>query len=462
MENFTIKCVYDNKDILGHEEIVLESVEQHILLEIRCGGIKDNNSFTMEYYGDEGIIVTRNRCKLDVYLSENKTYYDKNYTIICTHANDADVFVAINLLQKAGEFALNVIGNDDTVTLQSIVDSSNSSTYSGGKMYYEEKEINLDITGGSKKYRVVGIYKCYDDDEIEIEEWTANKQYYKDDRVFYNGSIWRCIEDNTGQVVFSDKYFEKVEEIEKWKSNKQYSKGDRVFYDGNIWCCIENNIGQVVFSDKYFKKENNTVHRTTFDNGFILKKNTNSIVIRNYGRPFIDEKYYYIIVLEHFDVRDIKKEIIIKYTSLENSTITKKLRKNVGLKSSKPKIIMPIIQEEKQEKEDIVEIKPIEYGLEMLENVEDYTIIGEPVETILPFTVTEDGIESNLMVKASSSAYWCRVKVIQEYNDNDEIERKLIFRITNKPLIIRKTRITVSIIDLPDVNVSFIITNKPS
>ena len=416
MENFTIKCVYDNKDILGHEEIVLESVEQHILLEIRCGGIEDNNSFTMEYYGDEGIIVTRNRCKLDVYLSENKTYYDRNYTIICTHANDADVFVAINLLQKAGEFALNVNGNN-TVTLQSIVDSSNNSNYSGDKMHYEEKEINLNITGGSKKYRVIGIYKCYDDDEIEIEEWTANKQYYKDDRVFYNGSIWRCIEDNTGQVVFSDKYFE---------------------------------------------KENNTVHKTTFDNGFILKKNTNSIVIRNYGRPFIDEKYYYIIVLEHFDVRDIKKEIIIKYTSLENSTITKKLRKNVELKSSKPKIIMPIIQEEKQEKEDIVEIKPIEYGLEMLENVEDYTIIDDAVETILPFTVTEDGIESNLMVKASSSAYWCRVKVIQEYNENNEIERKLIFRITNKPLIIRKTKITVSIIDLPYVNISFILTNKPS
>lgn len=370
MENFTIKCVYYNEEISGHEEIVLESVEQHILLEIRCGGIKDNNSFTMEYYGDEGIIVTRNRCKLDVYLSENKTYYDKNYTIICTHANDADVFVAINLLQKAGEFALNVIGNDDTVTLQSIIDSSNSEKYSGGKMYYEEKEINLNIVGGSKKYRVVGIYKCYDEDDI--------------------------------------------------------------------------------------------VYKLPFDNGFILKKNTNSIVIRNYGRPFIDEKYYYIIVLEHFDVRDIKKEIIIKYTSLENSTITKKLRKNAELKSSKPKIIMPIIQEEKQEKEDIVEIKPIEYGLEMLENVEDYTIIDDAVETILPFTVTEDGIESNLMVKASSSAYWCRVKVIQEYNENNEIERKLIFRITNKPLIIRKTKITVSIIDLPYINISFILTNKPS
>ena len=409
MNEFTINCFYNNNEC--EEELVWDYKEQNQVLEIRCDNVQDNNSFIMEYYGDEGILITRNRCKLNIHLTENKTYYDRNYTIICTHANNAEVFVQINITQEAEKFALNVkieewtadtqyyegdrvfyygsiwrckvdnkaakfnadnFEKDDTVTLQSIVDSSNSSKYSGSKMYYEKQTINLNIVGGSKKYRVVGIYKCYDDEEDD------------------------------------------------------------------------------------------TVHRTTFDNGFILKKNTNSIVIRNYGRPFIDEKYYYIIVLEHFDVRDIKKEIIIKYTSLENSTITKKLRKNVGLKSSKPKIIMPIIQEEKQEKEDIVEIKPIEYGLEMLENVEDYTIIGEPVETILPFTVTEDGIESNLMVKASSSAYWCRVKVIQEYNDNDEIERKLIFRITNKPLIIRKTRITVSIIDLPDVNVSFIITNKPS
>ena len=456
MNEFTINCLYNNKEC--EEELVWDYKEQNQVLEIRCDNVIDNNSFIMEYYGDEGILITRNRCKLNVYLTENKTYYDRNYTIICTHANNAEVFVQINITQEAEKFALNV----------------------------------------------------------KIEEWIPNKQYYCGDRVFFDNSIWRCTEDNK-EAVFKKEYFEKVEEIEKWKSNKQYYKGDRVFYNGNIWCCIENNTGQDTFSEEYFEKreddtvtlqsivdssnsckysggkmyyeeqtinlnivggskkyrvvgiykcyddeEDNTVHRTTFDNGFILKKNTNSIVIRNYGRPFIDEKYYYIIVLEHFDVRDIKKEIIIKYTSLENSTITKKLRKNVELKSSKPKIIMPIIQEEKQEKEDIVEIKPIEYGLEMLENVEDYTIIGEPVETILPFTVTEDGIESNLMVKASSSAYWCRVKVIQEYNDNDEIERKLIFRITNKPLIIRKTRITVSIIDLPDVNVSFIITNKPS
>ena len=371
MGNFTIKCLYNGE---YKEELVWDYKEQNQVLEILCNDKIDNNSFTMEYYGDEGILITRNRCKLNVYLTENKTYYDRNYTIICTHANDAEVFVQINITQKKENFALNVDG-DDTITLESIVDSSNSSVYNGDKMYYEEKEIKLNITGGSKKYRVNGIYKCYKEEE----------------------------DDNTV-----------------------------------------------------------TEHRTTFDNGFILNTNENSLIIRNYGRQFIDEKYYYIIVLEHFDVRDIKKEITIKYTSLENSTTTINSRKSVQLENSKPKIIMPIIQEEKQEKENIVEIKPIEYGLEILEDVEDYTIIGEPLKTILPFTVTEDGVESNLMVKASSSAYWCRVNVFQEYNDNDEIERKLIFRIINKPLIIRKTKITVSIIDLPHINVSFILTNKPS
>lgn len=366
MENFTIECVGYNKE----DVIVLEHIEQHKHLEILCSGIEDNNSFTMEYYGDEGIIVTRNRCKLDVYLSENKTYYDRNYTIICTHANDANVFVQINLLQKAEEFALNIM--QEEVTLQSIVDSSNSVVYNGDEMYYEEQTIDLKITGGSKKYRVVGIYKCYDEEDI--------------------------------------------------------------------------------------------VYKLPFDNGFTLKKNTDNIVIRNYGRPFFEDKYYYIIVLQHFDVKEIEKELKIIYSVVDEQNVTRssKLLKSINKTPSKPIIISPILKETETDKEVIEEIKTVEYKLELLDDIEDYTIIGEPVETILPFKVTEDDIESNLMVQASSSAYWCRVKVIQEYNENNEIERKLIFRITNKPLIIRKTKITVSIIDLPYINISFILTNKPS
>ena len=367
MEKFTIECVgYNEEDV-----IVLEHIEQHKHLEIRCSGIEDNNSFTMEYYGDEGIIVTRNRCKLDVYLSENKTYYDRNYTIICTHANDANVFVQINLLQKAEEFALNIM-REEEVTLQSIVDSSNSVVYNGDEMYYEEQTIDLKITGGSKKYRVVGIYKCYDEEDI--------------------------------------------------------------------------------------------VYKLPFDNGFILEKNIDNIVIRNYGRPFFEDKYYYTIVLQHFDVREIEKELKIIYSVVDEKNVTRssKLLKSINKTPSKPMIISPILKKTETDKEVIEEIKTVEYKLELLDDIEDYTIIGEPVETILPFKVTEDDIESNLMVQASSSAYWCRVKVIQEYNENNEIERKLIFRITNKPLIVRKTKITVSIIDLPYINISFILTNKPS
>ena len=49
----------------------------------------------------------------------------------------------------------------------------------------------------------------------KIEKWIPNQQYSKDDRVFYDGSIWRCTEDNTDQAKFNTNYFEKVE-IEDW------------------------------------------------------------------------------------------------------------------------------------------------------------------------------------------------------------------------------------------------------
>ena len=85
----------------------------------------------------------------------------------------------------------------------------------------------------------------------EIEDWIPNKKYYKNDRVFYDNSIWRCTEDNT---LFNKKYFEEVEEIEEWIPNKKYYKNDRVFYDGSIWRCIKNNTVQSVFNKKYFEK----------------------------------------------------------------------------------------------------------------------------------------------------------------------------------------------------------------
>ncbi len=366
MQNFTIECVGYNED----EGLVLNSEEQHKQLEIKCSGVSDNNSFTMEYYGDEGILVTRNRCFLDVYLSSNKSNFNRNYNIICRHANDEDVYVLIDITQESDDFTIKTPQlQNDTVELQSVIESN---TYNGDEMYYEDIDVKIDVTGGSEKYRVVGIYKCYDE------------KYEEDDVI---------------------------------------------------------------------------VHKYPFDNGFILTKNSDGITIRNYGRPFIDENYYYVISLQHFDDRTIQKEIKIKYKAEPKRTAKRK-----SANKSKTIIVLPEAEKRKVKKIETEEIKQTEYKLEVLGNIKnkDYVIIGNPVGVTLPFTVTENGVESDLMVKAFSSAYWCKVNVIQEYNKENKIERKLVFGIKNKPSITRKAKITVSIIDMPEISVNFIITNKPS
>lgn len=85
------------------------------------------------------------------------------------------------------------------------------------------------------------------------DRWIPNEQYYCGDRVFYDGSIWCCIVDNK-EDEFNANYFEKVK-IEEWIPNKQYYCGDRVFHNDSIWRCTEDNTGQVVFSEEYFEKE---------------------------------------------------------------------------------------------------------------------------------------------------------------------------------------------------------------
>lgn len=71
----------------------------------------------------------------------------------------------------------------------------------------------------------IDLLSSYDDMGIMdsyIEEWLPYKKYYIGDRVFYDGSIWRCKKDNTGyfdedemKVIFSKQYFEKVDNVFK-------------------------------------------------------------------------------------------------------------------------------------------------------------------------------------------------------------------------------------------------------
>ena len=69
----------------------------------------------------------------------------------------------------------------------------------------------------------IDLVSSYDDMGIMdsyIEEWLPYKQYHIGDRVFYDGSIWRCTVDNTGhfdedemRVVFSDRFFKKIDNV---------------------------------------------------------------------------------------------------------------------------------------------------------------------------------------------------------------------------------------------------------
>ena len=86
-----------------------------------------------------------------------------------------------------------------------------------------EKSMTLDFD--------IDLVSSYDDMGIMdsyIEEWLPYKKYYKGDRVFHDGRIWRCKKDNTGyydedegKVVFSENYFEEIDNVFEKIDNKK-------------------------------------------------------------------------------------------------------------------------------------------------------------------------------------------------------------------------------------------------
>ena len=113
-----------------------------------------------------------------------------------------------------------------------------------------EKSMTLDFD--------IDLVSSYDDMGIMdsyVEKWLPYKQYYTGDRVFYDGDIWHYKEDNTG-----------------------YFYEDAV---GSIWRCKVDNTGyfnedemKVVFSDKYFEKINNVFEKIDNQKLVNIEKNT--------------------------------------------------------------------------------------------------------------------------------------------------------------------------------------------
>lgn len=214
MSVFSINCkkyvLNGSERSFGEEKIVrtLDNKELYATFFIECGNKEDNNSFTFEHYGDDDFVIEQNRCELNVYIKENKTPYDKNFTIICTHANDSEAYIEIEIIQKADEYKLeitngaqNVDENKYTKQLKSIIQQKfNGTSADANYNYYEKCEFDISVKGGSKKYRIESILKCHEDPDNENQI-----KYSSFDKGFvYSKSIDKLVLTNYGRPFLDE------------------------------------------------------------------------------------------------------------------------------------------------------------------------------------------------------------------------------------------------------------------
>lgn len=371
--------------------------EYHNTLEIICDNIEDNNSFTMTYYGDEGIVVNRDRCKLDVYIEKNTKPFDKEFTIICTHANDAEVFITINITQSAEIFS--VTPQETDITLPSIIkahymnangDIISQEEYNrkeetekeeykllkeGNNIYFLYKKIDINVVGGSQRYRIVDIARYH--------------------------------------IIDYDEYEQPI------------------------------------------------TRRYNFDNGFILNHNDTNILIKCYGRTFMDSNDYYIIKIQHYDTRDIEAEIKIKYDNETNVGQRIKIKQKENLVPQISQLYMPIQRIASTEEISIAK-ETENYKMEFENDIDSYIIYNDTPMTELTFNVTLNEEPCDLSTNSLSIGTWCSTEINEYYNDEEEIVRKLIIKIKDCPISERTCIIKVYIIDKPNIYKTLTLTNKPS
>ena len=376
---------------LGEEKTIItpDNKEVHLTLYIDCEGDEDNNSFTFEQYGEDEMVVERNRCELDIYIKENKTPNNKYFTIVCTHANDSSVYVEIKIVQTAEVYKL-IFSNSPTsdgpveipINLKSVITNSHNSSDKSNYNYYEEQSVNVCVVGGSKRYRIESIVKCH-----EEPQQTGDPQY-----------------------IYS-----------------------------------------------------------SFDGGFTYVKKPDSLTIRNYGRPFLEENDYYIITLCHEDYREKKAKITLKYladSSSNNNGQTTPQTPQTDLQVSDIYRTHDYISHQTNGGDETSRVCQLIMN-NTTENIQavsgGYQIVGQ-VNATLSFKVMEGENTSslqakNLMVKLISHGNWCSVSLDTE-NTTSASDRKIKISILNKPICDRKTIFSISVVDYPEVTKSFVLTNK--
>ena len=218
MDLYTIDCktyiLNGTEKTFGEEKTVeTDNKEIRATFFIECNNMKDNFSYKTEYYGDGEMSVNVNRCNLEVYIKENKTPYDKDFTIKCTHSNDINTYIEIQITQKAEEFKLEITDgatlNSETnqyeKMLQSIIQNpfvtKENNDYDNYD-YYEKNEIKINVVGGSKKYRIESILKCFvDEDSIRYGNFDNGFIYNKYDDKLIITNYGRPFSDENGYYL---------------------------------------------------------------------------------------------------------------------------------------------------------------------------------------------------------------------------------------------------------------------
>lgn len=137
--------------------------------------------------------------------------------------------------------SIDVICNDCVATIQSNID---------------------ELTTAQQKLIQVQASKFSDDDALKYQslfpEWYSNHSYAKNDRVLYNGVLYKCINSHTSQDAWTPDAspslwanvlptaIEGSDDIPEWVqpgSTNGYSKGDRVKHYSQIWeSLVDNNV----------------------------------------------------------------------------------------------------------------------------------------------------------------------------------------------------------------------------
>ena len=398
MSAYTIDCkrykLNDTDYSMAQDKTItsIDNKEMYLTFYIDCEDDEDNNSFDFEQYGNEEIVIERNRCELEVYIKENKTPYNKEFRILCTHSNDKEVYVEIKIVQIAEEFKIMFTSTPTCIgptniqqELKSIINNSTVVDDDSNYNYYEQIGIDVCVIGGSKRYRIESILKCHEEP----------------------------VDGGSPQYIYS-----------------------------------------------------------SFDGGFIYVKKPNTLLIRNYGRPFLLEDDYYIITLCHEDYREIKAKIKITYSQVQqtnnNSQQDNTQPTQTNLQESniyKPHDYITHTTNDENETDTICQLIMNSGGQNIVTQSDGYKIVGQ-VDASLSFKVMEGESTSslqvsNLMVKVISHGNWCSV-VLDEQNTSSLSNRKIKISILNKPISERKTKFTISVVDYPNVSKTFVLTNTIS